>query len=571
MAALWKRYLPVLLSILALGIAADLIALAYPIVLKYLVDAASGSARWTSSTILLKLVLTVALSGTLASIARDYLSVRLSGRFDNEVNSLILSRILKTRLPEIKSRTTGEWLVILQQTQEVKAALGNMGTQAVFDALLVLGYTGLLFYYDKMAAALYCVLAFTTANLMFRLGRSLYAALDEGYEQKAIAETYVTEALRSPLLVRTYPLANWIQTQWAENYGRSVRLFQKSEFTGAVLGSVFDLVRRASPLFVIAWKLPAVTRGELSFGTVLALSSVFAMGFDPFIKFSTLIAAVQKALLSYRSIRDVERLEEETPSGSLALSGVNSPLSIHLENVRFRYVKDAPKLVLDDVTFKIHAGEKIALVGKSGSGKTSLLHLLLGLYRAESGQIYIGERNIAEIPTPELRRQVGIVSQDTEIFSGTILENIALGDPHPDLSRARECARLSNAAQFVERLPEGFGTRLGEGGSSVSAGQRQRIALARALYWNPRILLLDEPTSALDAITEREIASSLKLIGQHRTLVVAAHRLGTILDFDRIYVMEQGRMVEGGSHEELLHFQGHTPGFGTQDPKILGL
>ena len=440
MNALLKRFIAPLLLLLSVGAFADLIALSYPIILKTLVDGFSKSLNWRTTHGFLYLIILAAAGGAVMSALRDWVSVRLSSRFDNELSGLVMSRVLRIPLAEVKARATGEWLVALQYVQELKSAIGLLGAQALFDLILVFGYAGLLFYYDPSASGLYVVMSLLTLFTMSRLGTTMYKSVDEAYGLKAVAQTYVVESLRSPLLIRVYPMAGWIHRRWRESYERAVALFQKADVLGAFLSSGFDLLRRASPLVVLAWKLSAVSSGKMSFGTALALSSVFAQGFDPFLRISALLSQLQKAILSYRNLKEIDRLQEQGDTARSLDLHKSTPVSVRLKNVCFRYPNKDSKAFLNDLSLEIEPGEKIALVGASGSGKTSLLQLLIRLYPLQSGNIFIDGRPIEEIPAHILGSWVGVVSQDTELFSGTILENIALGDSIPNLARAKECA-----------------------------------------------------------------------------------------------------------------------------------
>ncbi len=223
----------------------------------------------------------------------------------------------------------------------------------------------------------------------------------------------------------------------------------------------------------------------------------------------------------------------------------------------FRYHLESDINTLENISFEVQPGQTIALVGRSGSGKTTISKLILGLYAPTEGKILIDGYDITSLSLRSLRQQIGVVDQDTFLFGSTIRENISLGHPEASLEEVIEAAEQAGAHQFIKELPMGYETLIGEGGGTLSGGQRQRLAIARALVGNPRLLILDEATSSLDAESERIIQTNLNTILQDRTTVVIAHRLSTVRNADKILVLDKGLLVESGTHEQLMVKRGH--------------
>jgi ATP-binding cassette subfamily B protein len=225
---------------------------------------------------------------------------------------------------------------------------------------------------------------------------------------------------------------------------------------------------------------------------------------------------------------------------------------VHFENVTFRYAEEEERNTLQNISFRVRSGQTIAIVGRSGSGKSTLVKLLQALYHPTKGRILVDGHDVRQVSPPSLRSQLGVVPQECFLFSGTILENITLYRPEFTLEQVIDVAKLAEAHHFIQELPLGYNTKVGERGMNLSGGQRQRIAIARALLGDPRILILDEATSSLDTESERRFQQNLARISSDRTTFIIAHRLSTVRNANSILVLDQGILAEQGTHEELM-------------------
>jgi ATP-binding cassette subfamily B protein len=277
----------------------------------------------------------------------------------------------------------------------------------------------------------------------------------------------------------------------------------------------------------------------------------------PFQRLTVLWNQVQEVVIAIERIHDVietepeENLQQQSRQSLPPIKG-----NICFEKVTFRYHPESEVNVLENLSFEVKAGQTVALVGRSGSGKTTISKLILGLYPATDGKILIDGQDINSILLRSLRSQIGVVDQDTFLFGGTIRENIGIGQPSATLEEIMEAARQAGADSFIKKLPMGYETQIGEGGGMLSGGQRQRIAIARALLGNPQLLVFDEATSHLDAESERIIQNNLTNIRKNRTTIIIAHRLSTVRNADLILVLDKGVLVEKGTHEELMAKRG---------------
>jgi ATP-binding cassette, subfamily B, bacterial HlyB/CyaB len=271
---------------------------------------------------------------------------------------------------------------------------------------------------------------------------------------------------------------------------------------------------------------------------------------QPIMRIAQMWTDFQQTGISMQRLGDILNTRTEVPPSAAAQL---PPLKgrVTLDKVSFRYRPDAQP-VLKDVSLDIAPGQVVGIVGRSGSGKSTLTKLVQRLYTAEQGRVLVDGIDIGMADAAQLRRQIGVVLQDNWLFNRSVRENIAIADPAAPIEAVVHAANLAGAHEFISQLPEGYDTTVGEQGSSLSGGQRQRIAIARALFTNPRILIFDEATSALDYESEAAIQKNMRAICQGRTVIVIAHRLSAVRQANAIVVMEQGRLVEGGTHDQLL-------------------
>ena len=316
------------------------------------------------------------------------------------------------------------------------------------------------------------------------------------------------------------------------------------------LDSIRGLVVITLQLIVFVWSIRLVLAGQMTIGQLIAFNSYLAMLFAPFTSLLQMWRMIQSAILDIAAVEKILALPSEIyePNSAETLPAIKG--EIEFQNVSFRY--EASKPILEDISFKIAAGQTVALVGESGAGKSTLIDLLSGYYFPKKGRVLIDGRNLRQLPLKQLRAKIAVVPQEVVLFNDTIKNNIRYGNFKASGKLIKEAARQAHALDFIEKFPRQWQQAVGERGVKLSVGQKQRVAIARAILRDPRILILDEPTSALDANSEQIIQASLVKLMTGRTTFIVAHRLSTVRHADLILVFENGRIVERGRHADLL-------------------
>jgi ABC-type multidrug transport system fused ATPase/permease subunit len=389
---------------------------------------------------------------------------------------------------------------------------------------------------------------------LFILHRKILATTRTQREQDGRMASQLSESLSSISVVQTFGRERFEQDRFKQESTKHLHTgLQTARTTAAVtrVVSIIGAVSTATTVFVGAWQ---VLKARMTPGDLLIFVSYMKNLYSPIKDLSKLSAQFSQAMVSAQRIADLLGIEPEIQDRPDAVKAMHLRGDIRFEQVSFGYLEGCP--VLRDISFQITPGQRIALVGPSGSGKSTLVSLLLRLYQPSRGTIWLDQRNLADYERESLRRAIGVVLQDTLLFRASIADNIAYGTEQATREQVIAAAQEANAHDFVMSLPDGYDTVIGERGSTLSGGQRQRICLARALVKQPSILMLDEPTASLDHRSAAYVRETIARIHANRTTIVITHHLIGMELFDHILVLDQGRVVEQGTHRELLDHQG---------------
>lgn len=486
---------------------------------------------------------------------RSHLLLYLSQKLDIALLLGYYRHVLELPMNFFGSRKVGEIVSRFNDASKVRDAISGATLTIMIDTLMAV-CGGIILYLQNAKM-------FGVAILIIFLYAVIVVCFQKPYE-KLNRDTMEDNAQLTSYLVESL---NGIQTVKAYNAERKANRETEMKFV-KLLKSVFHLswvsnLQTAFKQFVelvggivILWVGGVnVIHGDMTMGSLIAFNSLLVYFLDPVKNLINLQPQMQTAVVAadrLGEILDLEAEKSQTEYKKMQPEHLNGDIKI--QNLDFRY--GTRKNVLEGINLTIHQGEKIAFVGESGSGKTTLSKLLLHFYTPQKGEILINGNNIEDIQIETLREKIAYIPQETFLFSGTIMENLTLGMDHVTMDEVIRACKMAQAHEFINKLPLRYETRLEENGANLSGGQRQRLAIARAMLKQPDILILDEATSNLDSITERALDRTIHEYAAEMTTIFIAHRLSTIKNCDRIYVMDQGRIIESGTHEELKAYGG---------------
>jgi HlyB family type I secretion system ABC transporter len=541
----------------ALAAVAAALQLVLPILTQVVVDRVLPRHNVNLLYILVGVIAAVTLAMTGAALVQRYLLSQVAVRFDVESLDFVTGKLLDLPMSYFNTRRTGDIERRLQGVRDVREFLVQSGVQALTSVTQLVAVLVLMFVYSLPLALVYLATVPLYVGLMrfsaTRL-RPMYDTLEEAFGKYQSAQI---DAIRGIETVKAMAAEDsFRQTMLRQFQTLSDRVF-RSEFLAMAYQGGLQLITFVSlALFLFVGALEVV-HGHLSLGRFVSFNALIALANAPVILLLLLWDRMQLARVLLSRLDDVLDHEPEQGRDRSQLRPVTTLAGrVELDNVGFRYGGPESPPILQGINLTVEAGEAVAIVGRSGSGKTTLIKLLAGLLEPTEGAILFDGIELRTLDYRQLRRHVGFVLQETYLFDATIRENIAFGEAEPDVERVAWAARAANAHEFVQRLPLRYDTRVGETGLRLSGGQQQRIAIARALYNEPPILLFDEATSSLDSESERAVKESLDELLADRTSFVIAHRLSTVRDADRIVLLERGRLVEQGTHDELMQRRG---------------
>lgn len=550
-----RKHKALMAEVLVASFFVQVFALATPLVFQVVIDKVLTHRSLSTLDVLVVALVAVAIFEVVLGAMRHYLFSHTTHRIDVELGARLFRHLVHLPLSYFESRRSGDTVARVRELENARSFLTGPALTGWLDLFFAIVFLAVMFYYS--ATLTFIVLAalplfFAASWLVTPLLRS---KLEDKFALGAENQAFLVETVGSMETIK----GQAVEPRWIREWERRIADYVKSAFhSGHMAQASNQFVSLVSKLMTAAllwFGARLVIQGELTVGGLIAFNMLSGRVNAPIMKLASMWQEFTQMKVSTQRLADILDTPTEPAFAAERATPPSLTGGVVFEKVGFRYAPDAPE-VLSDLSFEVRPGEIIGVVGISGAGKTTLMRLLQRLHVPEKGRVLLDGMDVNLMDTSWLRRQVGVVGQDTLLFNRTVRENIALTDPTQPMEHIMASARLAGAHDFVMQLPQGYDTVIGERGSRLSGGQRARIAIARALAVNPRLLLLDEATASLDYESERVIHDHMAEICQGRTVFIVAHRLPTLRLADRIMVLEEGRLVAFAPHSALILQEG---------------
>ncbi|WP_018914638.1 type I secretion system permease/ATPase [Thiomonas sp. FB-6] len=551
------KYRKLLLEVFGVSLVLQLFALLTPlffqvVVDKVLVNDARSTLEVVGVAYLVSSLFEVALTGL-----RTYVFSHTTNRIDVELGARLFRHLLALPLGYFGARRVGDTVARVRELEHIRSFLTGQTLTAAIDVLFSGVFLGVMLLYSLKLTLLVALSLPLYVAVSALLVPPLRQRLNDKFARGADNQSFLVETVSGMETVKSMA----VEPQFTQHWDKQLASYVSAGFRVTTLANVgqqlIQLIGKLVNVGILWWGAQLVITHKLSVGELVAFNMLAGRVSGPVLRLAQLWQDFQQVGISMQRLGDILNTRTELSQSRQALPQVQG--HIRFENIHFRYTPDGP-LVLQGIELELAPGEVVGIVGRSGSGKSTLTKLLQRLYLPESGRLRIDDVDLALAEPAWLRRQVGVVLQENLLFNRSIRDNIALSQPAIGLDAVMHAARLAGAHEFISELPEGYDTLVGEHGANLSGGQRQRIAIARALVSNPRILIFDEATSALDYESERIIQDNMRAICRGRTVIIIAHRLSAVRIAERIVAMDKGRIVEMGSHADLVERDGYYAG-----------
>lgn len=551
-----KKHKAALIEVFIASLFVQLLGLANPLITQVIIDKVIIQNGINTLNVLGGLLIVIAIIEGIVTWLRTNLFVDTTNRIDLSLGTEVIDHLLRLPLRYFEKRPVGEISSRINELENIRSFLTGTALTVVLDAIFSVVYICVMILYSWLLTIVALATVPLFALLTFIFAPIIRSQTRTKAERNAETQSYLVEVVSGIQTVKAQNIELNSRWNWQTRYGKYISSSFRNVITSNTAGSLSNFLNKLSGLLLLWVGAYLVLKQEITLGELIAFRIIAGYVTSPLLRLIQLWQNFQETALSLERLADIL----DTPQESELAGKNNIPMpaivgEIKYENVTFSFAKSS-NLQLNGVSIEIPNGAFIGVVGQSGAGKSTLTKLIPRLYELDAGRILIDGYDISKVELYSLRRQIGMVLQDTLLFDTTIQENIALIVPDATPEEIVEAAHIACAHDFIMNLPNGYNTRVGERGSALSGGQKQRIAIARTVLQNPPLLIMDEATSALDYATERQVCSNLQAAFRGRTVLFITHRLATIKNADIILMMSQGKVAEQGTHDELMGMKG---------------
>ena len=551
-----KQHKGVLIQVLVASFFVQLFGLLNPLLIQQIIDAVISQGNISSLNVLGTLLVAMGLAQAVLASLRTYLFSDTTNRIDISLGSTIIDHLLRLPLGYFADRPVGEVSSRINELQKIRRFLTGTALTVVLDAVFAFLYIAVMLLYSVQLTFWALAVVPLFVGVTFVSAPIIRKQLREQAEANARVQSHLVETLGGMETIKGQSMEIHSRWRWQQLYGGQIQSGFRNVVTSTAAGSTSQFLEQLSGLVVLWVGASLVLKGELTLGQLIAFRILAGNVTSPLLRMANLWQNFQETSLSLERLADIVDHPQE-----LEITGEQKPPippvvgAVTYSGVGFRFSEKGPKQ-LHNLNFEIPAGSFVGVVGSSGSGKSTMLKLLTRLYEPEEGLIRIDGNDISKVDLYSLRAQIGVVPQDSLLFDGSVMSNIALTRPDASFEEVVLASQVACAHDFIQAMPAGYNSSVGERGAGMSGGQRQRMAIARMILRRPRLLVLDEATSALDVDTERRLTANLMELYKDSTVFFITHRLASLKASDLILVMDQGALVEQGTHEQLMDLDG---------------
>ncbi|OSQ46039.1 peptidase C39 [Thalassospira alkalitolerans] len=546
-----SKYRRIFIEVLIASFFLQLFALISPLFFQVVIDKVLVHRGLTTLDVLVFGLLVVSVFEVLLGTLRTYIFSHTTNRVDVELGARLFRHLMSLPMGYFQARQVGQSVARVRELESIRNFITGSALTLVIDLFFTVVFFAVMWHFSPLLTMIvlgsipfFVILAFVVTPVLRK-------RLDDKFQRGAENQAFLVESVTGVETLKALAVEPQMQRRWEEQLAGYVHSSFKTANLGNVAGQLTQLISKITTVLTLYFGATAVVGGDMTVGQLVAFNMLAGRVTGPILRLAQLWNDFQQARISIDRLGDILNSPTEPTYNPNRSTLNNIKGDIKFDLVTFRYRPDGPE-ILRRVDLSIKAGEVVGIVGSSGSGKSTLTKLVQRMYVPESGRVLIDGIDLSMVDTAWLRRQVGVVLQENILFNRSLRENIALSDPGMPMERVIEAAKLAGAHEFILSLSDGYDTKIGERGSNLSGGQRQRIAIARALVNNPRILIFDEATSALDYESEKIIQENMRRICKGRTVLIIAHRLAAVRDAHRIITVEDGQVIEDGTHDDLV-------------------